>query len=95
MYMCMLCALNTEYIPLGVGGGSLNPPPPHTDVAPITTFLTSCCRYLLLGTHQIPLRSFEGALVYLGEKDIDSDEVQCIVANLIEKVGAGCRPGLY
>lgn len=25
-------------------------------------------------------------MVYLGEKDIDSDEVQCIVANLIEKV---------
>lgn len=25
-------------------------------------------------------------MVFLGEKDIDSDEVQCIVANLIEKV---------
>ena len=40
----------------------------------------------MLGTHQVSLRSFEGAMVFLGEKDIDSDEVQCIVANLIEKV---------
>lgn len=43
-------------------------------------------RYLLLGTHLLPLRAFEGAMVFLGEKDVDSDEVQCIVANLIEKV---------
>ena len=49
--------------------------------------LYSRCRYLLLGTHQVSLRSFEGAMIFLGEKDIDSDEVQCIVANLIEKVG--------
>ena len=47
---------------------------------------SSQSRYLLLGTHQLSLRSFEGALVYLGENDIDSDEVQCIVANLIERV---------
>ena len=25
-------------------------------------------------------------MLFLGEKDVDSDEVQCIVANLIEKV---------
>ena len=52
----------------------MRPPPPR------------CYRYLLLGTHQLSLRAFEGAMVFLGEKDIDSDEVQCIVANLIEKV---------
>lgn len=62
-----------------------NPPKLKSDIAK-SAFLLSLYRYLLLGTHQVPLRSFEGALVYLGEKDIDSDEVQCIVANLIEKV---------
>ena len=43
-------------------------------------------RYLLLGTHQLPLNAFEGSLRFLGETDIDIDEVQCIVANLIDKV---------
>lgn len=43
-------------------------------------------RYLILGTHQLPLKSFEGALRYLGETDIDIDETQCIGANLIDKV---------
>ena len=44
------------------------------------------CRYLILGTHQLSLKAFEGAMKYLGETDMDADEVQCIAANLIEKV---------
>ena len=45
-------------------------------------------RYLLLGTHQLPLNAFEASLRFLGETDIDIDEVQCIVANLIDKVSS-------
>lgn len=47
------------------------------------------CSYLLLGTHQLPLQAFEGALKFTGEEDVDVDEVQCIVANLIDKVIVG------
>ncbi len=43
-------------------------------------------RYLLMGTVQLPLAGFLGALHSLGEKDMDVDEVQCILANLIDKV---------
>ena len=42
--------------------------------------------YLIQGTHQLNLKAFEGSLKYLGESDIDGDEVQCITANLIDKV---------
>ena len=49
-------------------------------------------RYLLLGTHQIPLHAFEGSLKSLGETEMDLDEVQCIVANLIDKV---CVEGVW
>lgn len=42
--------------------------------------------YVLLGgTHQLPLRAFEDALKFMRVEDIDIDEVQCIVANLIDK----------
>ncbi|XP_064393757.1 PCI domain-containing protein 2-like isoform X2 [Halichondria panicea] len=41
--------------------------------------------YLLMGTFQLPLAGFLGALHSLGEKDMDVDEVQCILANLIDK----------
>ena len=51
----------------------------------ITLFVASS-RYLLLGTHQLPLSGFLGALQFLGERDMDVDEVQCILANLIDKV---------
>lgn len=39
-----------------------------------------------MGTVQLPLAGFLGALHSLGEKDMDVDEVQCILANLIDKV---------
>ena len=42
--------------------------------------------YLIQDTHQLNLKAFEGSLKYLGESDIDADEVQCIIANLIDKV---------
>ena len=48
--------------------------------------IPSSIRYLLLGTHQLPLNAFERSLQFLGETEIDIDEVQCIVANLIDKV---------
>lgn len=41
--------------------------------------------YMLLGTHQLPLKSFEDAMKFMKVEDIDIDEVQCIVANLIDK----------
>lgn len=37
----------------------------------------------LLGTNQIPLEAFVTTLKFMGVTDADSDEVQCIVANLI------------
>jgi hypothetical protein len=40
---------------------------------------------LLQGTHLLPLASFETALKFSGEEDTDIDEVQCIIANLIDK----------
>ncbi|CAK1599012.1 unnamed protein product [Parnassius mnemosyne] len=39
--------------------------------------------YLLENTHQIDIASFEAALQIMGQEDVDSDETQCIVANLI------------
>ncbi len=42
--------------------------------------------YRLQATHQLPLQAFEAAMRYSGEVDIDLDEVQCILANLIDKV---------
>ncbi|XP_068631187.1 PCI domain-containing protein 2 homolog [Battus philenor] len=39
--------------------------------------------YLLENTHQIEIASFQAALQIMGQEDVDSDETQCIVANLI------------
>ncbi len=44
-----------------------------------------------MGTFQLPLAGFLGALHSLGEKDMDVDEVQCILANLIDKVMVMCN----
>ncbi|CAI8028612.1 PCI domain-containing protein 2 [Geodia barretti] len=41
---------------------------------------------LLQKTHLILLASFETALKFSGDEDTDIDEVQCIIANLIDKV---------
>ncbi|XP_062498844.1 PCI domain-containing protein 2-like [Corticium candelabrum] len=41
--------------------------------------------FLLLGTHQLPLKAFIVTLQMLGEEDMDIDEAQCIIANLIDK----------
>jgi hypothetical protein len=40
---------------------------------------------LLQKTHLIPLASFETALKFSGDEETDIDEVQCIIANLIDK----------
>ncbi|CAH4038218.1 unnamed protein product [Pieris brassicae] len=39
--------------------------------------------YLAENTHQIDIVSFQAALQIMGQVDVDSDETQCIVANLI------------
>ncbi|KAM3967371.1 PCI domain-containing protein 2 [Aphomia sociella] len=39
--------------------------------------------YLAENTHQIDIASFQAALQLMGQDDVDSDETQCIVANLI------------
>lgn len=39
--------------------------------------------YLAENTHQIDIGSFQAALQIMGQDDVDSDETQCIVANLI------------
>ncbi|XP_004933693.1 PCI domain-containing protein 2 homolog [Bombyx mandarina] len=39
--------------------------------------------YLAENSHQIDIASFEAALQIMGQEDVDSDETQCIVANLI------------
>ncbi|KPJ01261.1 PCI domain-containing protein 2-like [Papilio xuthus] len=39
--------------------------------------------YLIENTHQIEIASFQAALQLVGQDDVDSDETQCIVANLI------------
>ncbi|XP_064614953.1 PCI domain-containing protein 2-like [Liolophura sinensis] len=39
--------------------------------------------YLILKTHQLPVKAFTAALKMLEEDDVDNDEVQCILANLI------------
>ncbi|KPJ06019.1 PCI domain-containing protein 2-like [Papilio machaon] len=39
--------------------------------------------YLIENTHQIEIASFQAALQLVGQEDVDSDETQCIVANLI------------
>ena len=36
--------------------------------------------------HQLPVDAFLTALKFMGVEDIDSDEVQCILANLIFSV---------
>ena len=41
------------------------------------------CSYLLMKVHQLPVDAFLTALKFMGVEDIDSDEVQCILANLI------------
>jgi hypothetical protein len=42
--------------------------------------------WLLMGKcHQLDLKAFEDALKFNEEEDIDSDEVECIIANLIDK----------
>ncbi|XP_070539019.1 PCI domain-containing protein 2-like [Ptychodera flava] len=38
---------------------------------------------IIMKTHQLPVSAFEVALKYMQMDDIDSDEVQCIIANLI------------
>ncbi|XP_006813509.1 PCI domain-containing protein 2-like [Saccoglossus kowalevskii] len=38
---------------------------------------------ILMKTHQLPVSAFETALKFMQIDDIDSDEVQCILANLI------------
>ncbi|XP_041970236.1 PCI domain-containing protein 2 homolog [Aricia agestis] len=39
--------------------------------------------YLAENSHQIEIASFQAALQIMGQEDVDSDETQCIVANLI------------
>nr|XP_021188148.2 PCI domain-containing protein 2 homolog [Helicoverpa armigera] len=39
--------------------------------------------YVAENTHQIDIASFQAALQIMGHDDVDSDETQCIVANLI------------
>ncbi|CAH0725231.1 unnamed protein product, partial [Brenthis ino] len=39
--------------------------------------------YLVENSHQIDIASFQAALHIMGQEDVDSDETQCIVANLI------------
>lgn len=39
--------------------------------------------YLVENSHQIDIASFQAALQIMGQEDVDSDETQCIVANLI------------
>lgn len=58
------------------------------DFGYICHFITSTqpFSYLVQGTHFLPLASFETALRFSGEEDTDIDEVQCIIANLIDKV---------
>lgn len=59
--------------------------------SPIFSYLiSSFFSYLIRGTHQLNLTAFEGSLKYLGEADVDSDEIQCIIANLIDKVATTC-----
>ena len=83
------------------------------------------CRYLILGTHQIPLDAFCDALhymqvclrvprimldlfyaycvmlfsckqhTYMQVEDIDTDETQCIVASLIDKVCVVATRGIH
>eukprot|EP00795_Rhopilema_esculentum_P016375 gene16375-7777_t len=38
---------------------------------------------LLMNTHQLPIEAFKVALHYMGATDVDTDEVHCILANLI------------
>lgn len=37
----------------------------------------------LVGSHQVPVDAFRVVLHHMGETDVDTDEVQCIIANLI------------
>jgi len=37
----------------------------------------------ILGTHQLPIDAFRVALHFMGETDVDVDEVHCIIANLV------------
>lgn len=39
--------------------------------------------YLAENTHQIPVSSLQAALHVMGQEDVDSNETQCLVANLI------------
>ena len=42
--------------------------------------------FLLLGTHQLPLQAFTNALNFAdGSEEVPVEEVQCIIANLIDK----------
>ncbi|XP_033110311.1 PCI domain-containing protein 2-like [Anneissia japonica] len=38
---------------------------------------------LIMNTHQLPVDAFVSALKWMGEADVDDDEVECILANLI------------
>eukprot|EP00111_Clytia_hemisphaerica_P005602 TCONS_00016259-protein len=38
---------------------------------------------IILGTHQLPIEAFRTALHFMGETDMDTDEVHCILSNLI------------
>ncbi|XP_064638831.1 PCI domain-containing protein 2-like [Lineus longissimus] len=41
--------------------------------------------YMLMKTHQLPIEAFVTALKFMKIEDIDSDEVQCILSNLIHE----------
>ncbi|XP_071949369.1 PCI domain-containing protein 2-like [Antedon mediterranea] len=38
---------------------------------------------VIMNTHQLPVDAFVSALKWMGESDVDGDEVECIIANLI------------
>jgi len=38
---------------------------------------------LIMKTHQLPIKAFTAAFNWMGERDVDDDEMQCILANLI------------
>lgn len=40
---------------------------------------------LMMNNHIVPIDAFMTALKFMGQEDVDSDEVQCIIANLIYK----------
>ncbi|PIK32968.1 putative PCI domain-containing protein 2-like, partial [Apostichopus japonicus] len=41
--------------------------------------------FLMMNSHIIPIDAIMAALKFMGQEEVDSDEVQCIIANLIYK----------